>query len=241
MQIGPRIRIGGSLGKLGNKAKKFVGKAARNPFVQGGLGLLTGGATLPFLVGATGGLLKEHAGVGDVLKGGAQGFAAGSAGKGIRSLGSSLLSRGGSSAANSAAQALTPEELIAKNPLPQISSTPSSALSTIGNTATTASQAPQSFLGRVGSTGGRVLSFAEKHPNAAAGVLQGVGNMIGSGAENRLNEAQAEILEQRADESAYDFEQRKRREAELAPLWSALGTTVGKRPIAANPYLPRAS
>ena len=81
MQIGPRIRIGGSLGKAGNKLKRGVRDVASNPFVQGGLGFLTGGATIPLLAGALGGGLKEKAGLGDVLGGAGQGFAAGSAGK----------------------------------------------------------------------------------------------------------------------------------------------------------------
>ncbi len=102
--------------------------------------------------------------------------------------------------------------------------------------ALTASQAP-GLAGRLAGAGGKVLDFAENHPPAAAGALQGIGSIASSGTENRLRSAQANAIEQQVGETAFDFEQRKRREALLAPIWSALGTGVGREPnIAPNPY-----
>lgn len=89
------------------------------------------------------------------------------------------------------------------------------------------------FLSKVG----KVLDFAEAHPNTASGALNAVASIPGQNTESRLRNAQATTLEQQADESAYDFAQRKRREELLAPVWSALGTTEdGYSKIAPNPY-----
>jgi hypothetical protein len=81
------------------------------------------------------------------------------------------------------------------------------------------------------------LNFAEAHPNVVSGALQGAGSLSTAGSENRLRNAQASTIEQQAGETAYDFQARKRREALMAPIWSALGNGVGKEPnIAPNPY-----
>ncbi len=236
MQIGPRIRVGGSLGKFGDKAKKVGQKALSNPWVQGGLGLLTGGATIPLLAGAAGGFLKEHAGVGDVVKGAGKGFLAGSAGKGVRSIGQSLLSSGGSGGATvtSAGGAVPP-------PAPVIppSASAGAVLAGLESGNIVASRGALSRVADAGrSAASSVGKFVEKNPAASAMALQGVGDLASSGSESRMNDAQADILEQRADETRYDFEQRKRREAAMAPIWSSLGSTIGGNysQVAKNPY-----
>lgn len=101
---------------------------------------------------------------------------------------------------------------------------------------------PRGFLDKVGDTGRGVLDFAEKHPNAASGALQAVGGLASSGSENRLRNAQAASLEQQAGETQYDADQRKRRAALYAPIFSSLSDspTAGYANVSANPYLPGA-
>lgn len=245
-----RIRVGGSLGKLGDKAKKFAGKTLSNPWVQGGLGFLTGGATIPLLAGATAGALKERSGLLDIAKGAAKGGAAGYGGSRIRGGLQSLLSSGGSGSGTvtSAGGELAAEAPGASGltPIAPGAGAPASVLgkgTMIGEKVATPEVLglSRSPLSTAGNALRRVGRFAEAHPNATAMGLQAVGNLASAGAENRLADAQADALEQRTGESLYDFEQRKRREAELVPLWSALGTTVGNRggAVAPNPYLPR--
>lgn len=94
------------------------------------------------------------------------------------------------------------------------------------------------LLSKIGSGAGRVASFAEEHPNAAGMALQGAGSALGSGSEHRLNDEQARALQQRTDESSYDFEQRKRREELMKPIWSALSSGLPnyEQEVAPNPY-----
>ena len=257
MQLGPRIRIGGSVGKFGDKAKKVAQKGLSNPWVQGGLGLLTGGATIPLLAGAVGGGLKEHAGVKDVVKGGAQGFAAGSAGKGVRNIGQGLLNRVGSQGASNAATStggmgggaggssapgiLSPSQIQAGGEIAKSANFPAaSAGGELAGLAGGDIAGSRSILQKAGSALGDVGGFVQKNPTAVGMGLQGLGSLASAGSENRMNDAQAELLEQRADETAYDFEQRKRREAALEGLWSPLGSAIGSSyaGIAANPYAP---
>ena len=100
-QFGPRIRIGGTLGRLGQNIKRETGRGLRNPLVLGGLGALTGGTTLPLLAGLLGGVLDEKADAGDVLRGGARGALAGSTGKFLRGAGRNVvgLFKGGGASA----------------------------------------------------------------------------------------------------------------------------------------------
>lgn len=107
-------------------------------------------------------------------------------------------------------------------------------------TAATKAVDPRSFAGHALDAGKGVLSFAEQHPQTAAAGLTAIGNLSTAGAQNRVANAQADLLEQQAGETAYDFEQRKRRSEALAPTWSALGTAIGGGygHVAANPYLP---
>lgn len=57
-----------------------LGTALSNPLVQGGLGLITGGASIPMLAGAAGGLLKPGGNIGQAAMGGLQGGALGKVG-----------------------------------------------------------------------------------------------------------------------------------------------------------------
>jgi hypothetical protein len=111
---------------------------------------------------------------------------------------------------------------------------------TAANVATGGGRAvvPGAFRSALNATG----SFVRNNPTAAGMTLQGVGGLATAGTENRVNEAQARLLEQRAGETEYDFEQRKRRDAELAPLWSQLGSTfaANNSAVARNPYAPGA-
>lgn len=237
MQIGPRIRIRGSLGKLGDKAKKVVQKVASNPLAQAGLGFLTGGATIPLLAGTLGGALKEHAGIGDVVKGAAQGGLAGQGGASAKSLlrGRGLLG-GAKSAVSSAPSTTTAAAAAPANPLalkPVVAGVNAPA-----SVASAAAPAPASLMGTARSALSSVGRFAQNNPTATAMGLSAASNALTSGSENRINDAQADLLEQRADETAYDFEQRKRREAAYKDLWSPLGTAIGSsyNGIAKNPY-----
>lgn len=102
-------------------------------------------------------------------------------------------------------------------------------------TALQTSAVPQSGFRSALNTVG---NFAKDNTTALSMGLNAASNALTSGSENRMNEAQADLLEQRADETAYDFEQRKRREAALAPLWSNLGSALGSNydQVAKNPY-----
>lgn len=94
------------------------------------------------------------------------------------------------------------------------------------------------FSSAAKGAGKKALSFVGQHPQASAMALQAAGNLSTSGSENRLRNAEADVLEQKSGETRYDFEKRKAREAALAPIWSALGTSVagGYNDVAANPY-----
>ncbi len=221
MQIGPRFRVGGSLGRLGDKLKHGVQKAASNPFVQGGLGLLTGGATLPLLAGAAGGFLKEKAGLGDVVKGAATGYGAGKLGQGARALGTSVLGHGAADAATTAATSTATGGPIV----------PSLAEPLVNGAGDFAPPSTGGFLSRtadrIGGVGGKALKFAEAHPNAAGAGLTALGNIAGNDSENRLRNAQAATLERQLGETEYDFQRRKEREAQYAAIWAPLGTAIG--------------
>lgn len=99
---------------------------------------------------------------------------------------------------------------------------------------------PGNFAGHLLSAGKGLAGFAEAHPNATSGALQGLGSITSSGSENRLRNAEAAQLEQKTGETQFDFDARKRREAALAPIWSSLGTSIGSGypGVAKNPYAP---
>ncbi len=105
------------------------------------------------------------------------------------------------------------------------------------NAAAPISQAPGGFLSTVGKKAGGVLDFAEAHPNATSGVLQGLGGIASSGSENRLRNAQANALEQTGGLTANELAQRKASQAALAPIFSALNQQNFTRPaVRPNPY-----
>jgi hypothetical protein len=84
-QIGPRIRIGGSIGKVGQNIKIAAGKALENPIVDGALTLIPGvGPGLAAAAGASGRVLDTSngglhglSGVGSLAAGAAEGYGAG--------------------------------------------------------------------------------------------------------------------------------------------------------------------
>lgn len=123
---------------------------------------------------------------------------------------------------------------------PSIGTTPTAApngiLDALGGSGGTATRSPGLFRSALNTTG----SFVKNNPTAAAMGLQAAGNLATAGAENRMNDAQADLLEQRRDETAYDFQKRRERDLALAPLWSQLGSTFASNNsnIAKNPYLP---
>lgn len=99
-QIGPRIRIGGTLGKIGQEAKIGVGKLASNPIVEGVAGAFLGpeasaalGALGRTLDTSNGGLHGLQ-GVGDLALSGVKGAAAGYAGSKLGSLASAIKNGG---------------------------------------------------------------------------------------------------------------------------------------------------
>lgn len=96
---------------------------------------------------------------------------------------------------------------------------------------------PRNYAEKALDIGKGVVDWAGDHPTAAAGALQGVGALATSGAQNRTANAQADLLQKQAEETEYDFQRRKARDAQLAPVWSSLGSSFGGE-VARNPYLP---
>jgi hypothetical protein len=80
IQIGPKIRVGGTIGHIGQSIKEDVGKLAHNPLVDAGLSFIPGvGPIAAGLIAATGRALDTSGGgvgVGDVLKSGVEGYGA---------------------------------------------------------------------------------------------------------------------------------------------------------------------
>lgn len=110
-QIGPRIRVGGTLGKLGQEAKIGVGKLASNPIVDSALALIPGvGPGVSAAVNAAGHVLDtSHGGIhsaGDVARGAlsaGEAYLGGKAANGARDwVTNHLLSSAGAAAANGA-------------------------------------------------------------------------------------------------------------------------------------------
>lgn len=90
-QIGPRIRVGGTIGKIGQDVKIGAGKALSNPIVDAALAMIPGvGPAISAAAGATGRVLDTSQGglhgvngVVELAKGGAQGYAAGKLGNAV--------------------------------------------------------------------------------------------------------------------------------------------------------------
>lgn len=199
---------------LGNLIKN--GAIAGGTALGGPLGLAVAGAGSAAGQKALGGSWKDAAGAG--LKGAAT---AGTLHAGMGAA-KGLLNHGAGSAASAAPGALP-------------NSTIPSGTGLVGG-------GDPGFAGHALSAGGKALKFAEAHPNATAGALNAVSGLATAGSQNRMAGAQADLLEKQAEETEYEFQQRKARDAALAPTWSALGSTIGGNyaNVAANPYLPRA-
>lgn len=96
IQLGPRIRIGGSLGALGQKAKVGTGKVLSNKIVQGVIGA-TAGPWAAAAAGAAGKALdtsRGRVGIGDLAKGGVTGGISGLAGMGVKNAVGSIARHG---------------------------------------------------------------------------------------------------------------------------------------------------
>jgi hypothetical protein len=91
-QLGPKIRVGGSIGRVGQNIKIATGKALSNPLVDGALALIPGvGPGISAAAGATGraldtsnGGLHGLSGLASLAAGGATGDVAGRGGNAIR-------------------------------------------------------------------------------------------------------------------------------------------------------------
>lgn len=217
---------------LGNLAKNLAPAVAFTPAGMVGAGLL----------GAVGGLARGEK-VGRALKSGVSNAAIGgglSAAAGKIGLGQGARSGAEFFHLPGAPSAPTPDTQIGAVPGPSSMASGGGSAVTNGaiQTGASAGLPGATVPGGQGNAVGRLLGFAEAHPNATAGALQGAGSIIGSTAENRLRNAQADTLEQQAGETRYDFERRKMRDQQLAPVWGALGTggAQGYAGIAKNPY-----
>jgi hypothetical protein len=214
---------------LGNLLKN--GAVGAGTLVGGPLGLGIAAAGSAAGQKALGGSWKDAAGAG--LKGA-------SAAGGINAARGLLSGIGGSTA--SAAPGAGGGVAQAGSAAADVVPTTGLPLPSVPNLTTIAEQAvdPRNFATKALDAGKGVLNFAEEHPYAAAGALKGVGSIMTSGASNRAANAEADLLEKRAEETEYDFMRRKQRDQQLAPVWSALGSSVGNNyaGVAANPYLP---
>lgn len=210
---------------------RTAGNLLKNGAIAGGT--LVGGP-VGLAIGAGGGILGQAALGGNLKESLNAGFK-GAANTGFAQAGKGMLSHigGGAPAGVSAAPTPAPIGAVEHGGL-ALPGTPD--LTTIAN-------APKpSMLATVGDRAGGVFDWAADHPNAAAGALQGVGALATSGANNRTANAQADLMEKQAEETEYDFQRRKARDAQLAPVWSSLGSTIGSNygGVARNPYLPGA-
>lgn len=102
-QIGPRIRVGGTLGKIGQNVKVAAGKALSNPIVDAGLTFIPGvGPGIAAAAGAAGraldtsnGGLHGVGGLGSLAAGAAEGYGAGKLATGLTSGIGSIINGGG--------------------------------------------------------------------------------------------------------------------------------------------------
>lgn len=98
-----------------------------------------------------------------------------------------------------------------------------------------------SFLSRLGSGAASVGRFAQQNPTAAAMGLQGVGNIAQAGSENAYRKAQTHAIDLSNQQSQYEQEAKKRRDAAIAPLLALFQGQVQQLQqhpyqIGANPY-----
>lgn len=92
LQIGPRIRVGGTVGKIGQNIKIGTGKVLSNPIAQGIIGATLG----PGAAAAAGGLGRAldttngGSGIGDIALSGLKGYGAGKVGQVVKGVGSGI-------------------------------------------------------------------------------------------------------------------------------------------------------
>lgn len=212
-------------GIIGNLVKNLAPITALTP-----LGVLGAG-----VLGAAGeGIRNKNAKFGDVLRAGVTNAGIGAGAK-------SLATKFG--VLGQSAPKVATETIKLSGDIPGVSViggpsgpvTPGATIEALGSNPPT-----HGILNTVSRAGGKALKFADDHPMAASMALGAVGDLATADSQNRLRNAQAENLEQQAGETRYDFERRKRRAEQMAPMWSALGS--GFQPsstrIAPNPYLP---
>lgn len=218
-QIGPRIRVGGSVGKIGQNVKIAAGKALSNPYVDGALALIPGvGPGISAAAGAAGRVLDTSdgglhgvSGIGSLASGAAKGYAAG---WGAEKLAGMLGGLGGGS--NAVGSAI-----------------PDSALG-IGDgglTGTVKSAAGMLGLGGNGKgIGGSGLTLAD--------ILGFAGNTAAGVADFSQNEA---ARKQAAEQFAQSLEQRKAEAAQQGSQFDkTYGITANTQAIGAADRLNRA-
>lgn len=86
---------------------------------------------------------------------------------------------------------------------------------------------------------GKAAGWAGDHDKTSAAVLSGLGNIGTMGAQNRAQNAQAQLLEQQSQQNEYDLNQRKARDLAMEPLRAALYGklgSLGTSTAAPNPY-----
>ncbi len=217
---------------LGNLVKNAAPVAGT--VVGGPLGLGLAGA-----LGAAGEAGRGKTGISDLLKAGVSGAAQAGIGQAGRGL---LASRFGGAAVPTGPTA-APVSSAANAGEAAADTVPTGGLSlaTTPDLTTSAVKAvdPRSFLDKTLDAGKGVLNFAESHPSATSGALQGLGNLATSGAQNRYRDAETANLESRTDLTQYELDQLKRRQQQYAPVWGALSagpTTGGYAGVSKNPY-----
>lgn len=215
MQIGPKIRI--DRHSLGNLAKNVAPFAAFTPLGVVGAGLL----------GAAGELGRGK-NIGEAAKAGLSSAAQGAGATSIAGhFGVGPGTHLGFGIGSGGAPAPSPTGVVPHGNL---------ALPDVPDLT---KAAPISTGARVGHALDVGANFLGDHDKVAGAVVNTAGNLLTGGNERRVDAANADLLEQQANESRYDFDRRKARDAQLAPIWSSLGTAVGNGFAASrNPYLP---
>lgn len=206
---------------LGNLVKNVSPAAA---LIGGPVGLAAAGGLSAL------GDLGRGKNIGEALKGGVKNAALGAGlNAGVGAL-RGALNTGVNSASSALPSAAT--DTVARGGL---------SLPSVPNVTTAATKAvdPRNIVERALDVGKGVGKFAMDHDKIAGSVLETGGDLLMGGANRRGFDARTALDEQQLAESRYDFERRKARNAQMAPLWSALGTTIGQgHKIAPNPYLP---
>lgn len=217
--------------QFGNALKNVAPAAGLIPGVGAGLGALLGG------VGSALGRGVQHgANFGDILKQGASGAAIGAAG-GQLTQGhglAGLKSRFGGGFSPGSSPSTT------QGAFNGYTSNGNGSWAATGSVGAPGTPAPgESLASKIGSGLSGVAGFAKDNPTAIGMGLQGIGNIAGAGAENRLKNAQAGSLEEQTQVAQAEQEAAKRRAAALAPfLQSLMGQMgqIGAGTFSKNPY-----